>query len=61
MRSEASERVGESVYVIEREGAKGTRPVAGDGVKVFGVAWDAEVGIVSGSEDKQVQINKGSS
>lgn len=61
VRSEASERVGESVYVIEREGAKGTRPVAGDGFKVFGVAWDAEVGIVSGSEDKQVQINKGSS
>jgi ribosome biogenesis protein YTM1 len=28
-------------------------------VKVFGVQWDAEVGVVSGGEDKQVQINKG--
>lgn len=56
-RSEASERVGESVYVINRESGKGG--VAGDGVKVFGVQWDADVGVVSGGEDKQVQINKG--
>lgn len=58
-RSDASERVGESVYVIGRESGKGG--VAGDGVKVFGVQWDAEVGVVSAGEDKQVQINKGQS
>ncbi|KAK3069026.1 ribosome biogenesis protein ytm1 [Teratosphaeriaceae sp. CCFEE 6253] len=56
-RSEATDRVGESVYVIERESAKGKRVVAGEGVKVFGVCWDKEIGVVSGGEDKQVQIN----
>jgi ribosome biogenesis protein YTM1 len=45
------------VFVINRESGKGG--VAGDGVKVFGTQWDAEVGVVSGGEDKQVQINKG--
>ncbi|KAL8288704.1 hypothetical protein RB597_000689 [Gaeumannomyces tritici] len=53
--------VGEPVYVIERESLAGKkRPVAGDGVKVFGVSWDRTWGIVSGGEDKRVQINKGS-
>jgi len=53
--------VGDSVYVIERESGKGKpKPEAGEGVKVFGVRWDAEVGVVSGSEDKRVQINKSS-
>ena len=56
-----TQRVGESVYVIDRESAKGRpRPAAGHGVKVFGVCWDRGVGIVSGSEDKRVQINQGS-
>jgi len=57
VRSEASDRVGESVYVIERESAKGKRVVAGEGVKVFSVCWDRDVGVVSGGEDKQMQIN----
>jgi WD40 repeat protein len=53
--------VGESIYTIERETAKGKgRMVAGEGVKVFGVCWDKALGIVSGSEDKRVQINRGS-
>ena len=62
VRNEAgTERVGESVYVIERESAKGKpKSVAGDGVKVFGVAWEAGTGIVSVGEDKRVQVNKGS-
>jgi ribosome biogenesis protein YTM1 len=62
VRQEAgAERVGESVYVIDRESAKGkARSIAGEGVKVFGVTWDREVGIVSAGEDKRVQINKGS-
>ena len=52
-------RVGDSVYVISRESAKNQpRPVAGEGVKVFGVCWDRDVGIVSVGEDKKVQINK---
>ncbi|KAK3710314.1 ribosome biogenesis protein ytm1 [Vermiconidia calcicola] len=56
-----AERVGESVYVIDRESAKGKpRAVGGEGVKVFGVCWDREVGVVSGGEDMRVQINKGS-
>lgn len=53
--------VGESIYTIERESAKGRgRVVAGEGVKVFGVCWDKALGIVSASEDKRVQINQGS-
>ena len=53
-------KVGHSLYCIERESAKGRGKVAaGEGVKVFSVCWDSDVGIVSGSEDKRVQINRG--
>jgi hypothetical protein len=52
--------VGENVYVIERESRKAEkRPVAGEGIKVLGVCWDRDVGIVSCGEDKRVQINRG--
>jgi len=52
--------VGESIYSIERESAKGQgRKVGGEGVKVFGVCWDKTIGIVSASEDKRLQINRG--
>ncbi|KAI9789775.1 MAG: ribosome biogenesis protein ytm1 [Peltula sp. TS41687] len=54
--------VGESVYTIERESMKGRgKKVGGDGIKVFSVVWDKDVGIVSGGEDKRVQINMGQS
>lgn len=58
-------RVGEAVFVVDRESAKGedgegARKVGGEGVKVLSVVWDKELGIVSGSEDRKVQINKGS-
>lgn len=39
------------LYTISRE--------TGGKDKVFGVSWDREIGIVSGGEDKKVQINKG--
>merc|ERR1712093_856048 len=59
-KDEGGGQVGEAVYVVERESQKnGKRPVGGDGIKVFGVAWDENVGIVSGGEDKMVQINRG--
>ena len=52
--------VGQSVYVINRESLGGKpAPVTGEGVRVFGVVWDKELGILSGSEDKRLQINKG--
>lgn len=52
--------ISEAVYVIDREGREGKRrPLAGEGVKVFDVAWDKTWGIVSGGEDKRVQINRG--
>lgn len=52
-------KVGDSVYVISRDSLKDKpRPVAGEGVKVFGVCWDRGVGIVSVGEDKKVQFNK---
>lgn len=40
-----------SLFTIKRE--------SGEGGKVFGVEWDREVGIVSGGEDRRVQINTG--
>lgn len=51
----------ESVYVIGRESAAktGKKTISGEGIKVFSVGWDAKVGIVSGGEDKRVQINRG--
>lgn len=59
-RDEGGGTVGESVYVVERESRKGEkRPVGGEGIKVLGVMWDREVGIVSAGEDKRVQINRG--
>lgn len=59
-RSEKEGRVGESLYVVERESLKGEgKRVGGEGVKVFGVVWDKGVGIVSGGEDKRVQVNRG--
>lgn len=52
--------VSEAVHVIERESRGGKkRPLAGEGCKVFGVVWDRTWGIVSGGEDKRVQINRG--
>lgn len=59
--SERDGRVGKSIYTITRESAKGEKRAraGGEGTKVFGVAWDADVGIVSASEDKRVQINQG--
>lgn len=52
--------VSEAVYVIDRESRDGKkRPLAGEGCKVFDVAWDKTWGIVSGGEDKRVQINRG--
>ncbi|OQO13127.1 hypothetical protein B0A48_02591 [Cryoendolithus antarcticus] len=63
VRNDASERIGESVFIIERDAVRqakklGTRREDIGGVKVFGVAWDAEVGMVSGAEDKRVQIDR---
>ncbi len=59
-RSEQDGRVGESVYCMERESAKGQgKRVGGEGVKVFGICWDRDVGILSAGEDKRVQINRG--
>ena len=59
-KSEKDGRIGESIYTISRESANGeARKPGGEGVKVFSVAWDAEVGIFSGGEDRRVQINRG--
>lgn len=56
--SEGGGQVGESIFVLEREGAKKERTVGGEGVKVFGLAWDEKWGIVSSGEDKRVQVNR---
>lgn len=49
--------VGESVFVLDR-GMGEKKAVGGEGVKVFGMAWDETWGIVSAGEDKKVQINQ---
>ena len=52
--------IGQSLYTINREsiGSK-TAPSTGEGVRVFGVCWDSQLGILSASEDKRLQINRG--
>lgn len=51
--------VGQSLYTLPRASLKGApSPSVGDGVKVFAVCWHDEVGIISGGEDKVVQINR---
>ena len=51
--------VGESMFVLKRDGVPNPEKIAGgEGVKVFGVAWDERWGIVSCGEDKRVQINR---
>ena len=56
----AGGRVSDPAYTIPREWLRGKKlPPGGDGAKVLSVAWDREWGIVSGGEDKNVQINKG--
>jgi WD40 repeat protein len=56
-----SGQVCESVYVVRRDGIGSEKKiVGGDGIKVFSVRWDEEIGIVSGGEDKRVQINQAS-
>jgi len=49
---------GESVHTIHRQGHSGPAKGHGEGVKVFSVRWNKEVGIVSAGEDKKVQINR---
>ncbi|KAJ6781945.1 hypothetical protein PWT90_04103 [Aphanocladium album] len=57
---EGNGSVSQPVYTIGREWLKGKKlPAAGDGAKVLSVAWDKTWGIVSGGEDKKVQVNRG--
>lgn len=52
--------VSSAVYTIGREWLKNKKlPAAGDGAKVLSVVWDKTWGIVSGGEDKKVQVNRG--
>lgn len=60
-KTEKEGRVGQSMYSIGRESAGGEMRASGEGVKVFGVVWDLEVGVVSAGEDKRIQINRGKS
>jgi WD40 repeat protein len=58
-RQEKDGAVGQSLYTLPRESLKGaTSPATGDGVKVFAVCWQDDVGILSAGEDKMVQINR---
>ncbi|KAI3402657.1 YTM1 [Candida oxycetoniae] len=46
-------RADKSLYTITREDGSNDS-------KIFDVCWDNEIGIISGGEDKKLQINKGS-
>ncbi|KAK6071799.1 ribosome biogenesis protein ytm-1 [Seiridium cupressi] len=62
-KAEGGGSVSEAVYVIERESQKGKKKrndLPGAGCKVLSTVWDKHFGIVSGGEDKQLQINRGS-
>ena len=50
--------VGQSTFTIRRESTKGQTWEQGDEMKVFGVRWDKEVGVVSVGKDKMVQIDR---
>ncbi|KAF2876111.1 hypothetical protein BDV95DRAFT_674235 [Massariosphaeria phaeospora] len=64
----AEGQVGESVYTIARESVGGGAAAGGagaakmhahgEGVKVLGVRWDRDVGILSAGEDRRVQVNR---
>jgi ribosome biogenesis protein YTM1 len=58
-KEEGSGSVSEPAYLIGREWLNGKLPRAGDGAKVLSCVWDETWGIVSGGEDKKVQINRG--
>jgi ribosome biogenesis protein len=60
-RQEKEGAVGQSLYTLQRASLKGNpSPATGDGVKVFGVCWHPDIGILSAGEDKAVQINQSS-
>lgn len=46
-------RAEKSLYTITREDGS-------TNAKIFDVCWDSQIGIISGGEDKKLQINKGS-
>jgi len=49
---------GQSIFTIARESLQGkATPLTGEGVKVFGLCWDAHIGLLSAGEDKAVQVN----
>ncbi len=49
--------VSEPVVTIKRNVEPKKMAIPGDGCKIFSVVWDQKLGIVSGSEDKKVQID----
>ncbi|KAK6461424.1 ribosome biogenesis protein YTM1 [Scheffersomyces coipomensis] len=49
-------RAEKSLYTITREENENSKLKS----KVFSVSWDRDIGIISGGEDKKIQINKGS-
>lgn len=51
-------KVARPVYVIERESVEGKKQEQGGESTVYGVEWDAVVGIVSAGRDKRVQVNR---
>lgn len=58
----AGGRVARPLYSICRRGWEGKKePVGGEGVKVLGLCWDRELGVVSCGEDRCVQVNRAGS
>lgn len=56
-----AKRIRQIYKIPRRSNEKCDRVVGGEGVKLFGMCWDEEVGIISAGEDGMggsVQINK---
>lgn len=49
---------GQSIFTITRESLHGkSAPPTGEGIKIFGLHWHENLGILSAGEDKTVQVN----
>lgn len=51
--------IGEASYTLDDEEKSRKKIIGGEGVKIFGLQWDEKWGIVTGGEDKKVQIWQG--
>ena len=53
---------GQSLFTVTRQSLEGKpTPLTGEGIKVFGICWDSQIGLLTAGEDKAVQVNSSES